>query len=52
MKFIHAGDWRLGKALRERPLSDDQAFTLRGLVRLAEELEPDWRVGSDAWACA
>ncbi|MEI6452405.1 MAG: hypothetical protein WCP98_20975 [Actinomycetes bacterium] len=52
MKFIHTGDWRLGKALRERPLSDDQAFTLGGLVRLAEEPEPHWQVGSDARACA
>ena len=41
MRFIHTGDWHLGKLLRERSLVDDQRFTLRGLVRLAEELRPD-----------
>lgn len=41
MRFIHTGDWHLGKLLRERPLTDDQRFTLGGLLRLAEEVEPD-----------
>ena len=41
MRFIHTGDWHLGKLLRERSLVDDQLFTLRGLVRLAEEVRPD-----------
>jgi DNA repair protein SbcD/Mre11 len=41
MRFIHTGDWHLGKLLRERSLVEDQLFALRGLVRLAEEVQPD-----------
>ena len=41
MRFIHTGDWHLGKLLRERQLVEDQEFTLRGLLRLVEELRPD-----------
>ncbi len=41
MRFIHTGDWHLGKLLRERQLIEDQEFTLRGLLRLVEELRPD-----------
>ena len=41
MRFIHTGDWHLGKLLRERQLVDDQAFALRGLVRLVEQVRPD-----------
>jgi exonuclease SbcD len=41
VRFIHTGDWHLGKLLRERQLVEDQEFTLRGLLRLAEELRPD-----------
>lgn len=41
MRFIHTGDWHLGKLLRERQLVEDQEFALRGLVRLVDELRPD-----------
>jgi exonuclease SbcD len=41
VRFIHTGDWHLGKLLRERQLVDDQAFALRGLVRLVEQARPD-----------
>ena len=41
MRFIHTGDWHLGKLLRERSLVDVQEFALDGLVRLAEQVEPD-----------
>lgn len=41
MRFIHTGDWHLGKLLRERSLVEDQLFSLRGLVRLADEVRPD-----------
>ncbi len=41
MRFIHTGDWHLGKLLRERSLVDVQEFALEGLVRLAGQVEPD-----------
>jgi exonuclease SbcD len=41
VRFIHTGDWHLGKLLRERQLVEDQEFALRGLVRLVDELRPD-----------
>jgi DNA repair protein SbcD/Mre11 len=41
MRFIHTGDWHLGKALREWRLIEDQRYALGQLVRLAEELRPD-----------
>jgi exonuclease SbcD len=41
MKFIHTGDWHLGKLLRDWPLVDDQRVALEGLVGLAEEVEAD-----------
>jgi len=41
VRFIHTGDWHLGKLLRERQLIEDQEFALGSLVRLVEELRPD-----------
>lgn len=41
MRFIHTGDWHLGKALREWRLIDDQRYALEQLVKLAEECRPD-----------
>jgi DNA repair protein SbcD/Mre11 len=41
MRFIHTGDWHLGKLLRDRSLTDDQQFALAGLVDLAESVQAD-----------
>ena len=41
MRFIHTGDWHLGKSLIDWPLADDQWFTLDALLRLAEERRVD-----------
>jgi len=41
MRFIHTGDWHLGKSLIDWSLADDQRFTLDALLRLAEDLRPD-----------
>jgi DNA repair protein SbcD/Mre11 len=41
VRFIHTGDWHLGKLLRERQLLEDQEFALHGLLRLVEQLRPD-----------
>ncbi len=41
MRFVHTGDWHLGKSLIDRSLADDQRFTLNALLRLAEDLRPD-----------
>jgi len=41
MRFMHTGDWHLGKSLSDWSLADDQRFTLDALLRLAEDLRPD-----------
>lgn len=41
MRFIHTGDWHLGKLLRERSLVDVQELALDGLVRLAERVDAE-----------
>jgi exonuclease SbcD len=41
VRFIHTGDWHLGKLLRERPLVEDQKFVLQAFARLVHELRPD-----------
>jgi len=41
MKFIHTGDWHLGKTLRDWRLIDDQKHALEQFVKLAEERRPD-----------
>jgi exonuclease SbcD len=41
MRFIHTGDWHLGKTLREWRLIEDQRYALERLVELAEERRPD-----------
>ena len=41
MRFIHTGDWHLGRLFHNLHLTDDQGFALEGLLRLAEEKEVD-----------
>ncbi|MEZ5126633.1 MAG: exonuclease SbcCD subunit D [Thermoleophilia bacterium] len=41
MRFIHTGDWHLGRLFHNLHLTDDQRFTLEGLVRLAEDKQVD-----------
>ncbi len=41
MRFIHTGDWHLGRLLHGLHLTDDQRFTLEGLVRLAAEVRAE-----------
>ena len=41
MRFIHTGDWHLGRLFHNIHLTDDQRFTLEGLSRLAEESRAD-----------
>lgn len=41
MKIIHTGDWHLGRLFHNIRLTDDQRFTLEGLVRLAEEVSAE-----------
>jgi exonuclease SbcD len=41
MRFIHTGDWHLGRLLHSVHLTDDQRFTLEGLVSLAKEIEAE-----------
>ena len=41
MRFIHTGDWHLGRLFHNLHLTDDQRYTLEGLLRLAEEEEVD-----------
>ena len=41
MRFIHTGDWHLGKSLNDWPLVDDQRFALDALLRLAEDVSAD-----------
>jgi exonuclease SbcD len=41
MRFIHTADWHLGRLFHGVHLTDDQRFSLQGLVRLAEERQVD-----------
>lgn len=41
MRFIHTGDWHLGRLFHNLHLTDDQRYTLEGLVRLAAEVRAD-----------
>lgn len=41
MRFIHTGDWHLGKSLHDMSLTDDQRFALDALLRLAEDRRVD-----------
>lgn len=41
MRFIHTADWHLGRLFHNVHLTDDQRFTLEGLVRLARRSEAD-----------
>jgi len=41
MRFIHTADWHLGRLFHSRHLTDDQRFTLDGLLRLAESSRAD-----------
>ncbi len=41
MRFIHTGDWHLGRLFHEKHLTEDQRFALEGLVRLAVAKEAD-----------
>ncbi len=41
MRFIHTADWHLGRLFHNIHLTDDQRFTLQGLVRMAEERQVD-----------
>lgn len=40
-RFIHTGDWHLGRLLAGMRLIDDQAHALDGLVDLVREVRPD-----------
>lgn len=40
-RFIHTGDWHLGRLLSGMRLTDDQAFALDGLVDLVRDVRPD-----------
>jgi DNA repair protein SbcD/Mre11 len=40
-RFIHTGDWHLGRLLAGMRLTDDQAFALDGLVGLVRDMRPD-----------
>lgn len=41
MRFIHTGDWHLGRLIRNLHLTDDQRFTLEALVERAVDLQAD-----------
>jgi len=41
MRFIHTADWHLGRLFHNIHLTDDQRFTLQGLLRLAEDRQVD-----------
>jgi DNA repair protein SbcD/Mre11 len=41
MRFIHTGDWHLGRLFHNLHLTPDQRFTLEGLLRLVEERQAD-----------
>jgi exonuclease SbcD len=41
VRFIHTADWHLGRSFHNDQLTDDQSFTLDGLVALAGERDVD-----------
>ena len=41
LRFIHTADWHLGRLFHSVHLTDDQRFTLEGLVRLADDRKVD-----------
>ncbi|GIM29371.1 nuclease SbcCD subunit D [Clostridium polyendosporum] len=41
MKFIHTGDWHIGKIVNEISMIEDQKFILEQLVELIQEEKPD-----------
>ena len=41
MKFIHTGDWHIGKIVNEISMIEDQEFVLEQLVKIIEEEKPD-----------
>jgi DNA repair protein SbcD/Mre11 len=41
MRFIHTADWHLGRLFHSRHLTEDQGFTLEGLLALAESARAD-----------
>jgi exonuclease SbcD len=41
MRFIHTADWHLGRLFHSIHLTEDQRFTLQGLVKLAEDRRVD-----------
>ncbi|QAA30373.1 exonuclease SbcCD subunit D [Clostridium manihotivorum] len=41
MKFIHTGDWHIGKIVNEISMIEDQQFVLEQLVKIIEEEKPD-----------
>ena len=41
MRFIHTGDWHLGRLFRNLRLTDDQRVTLEALLERAEQLQAD-----------
>ena len=41
MKFIHTGDWHIGKIVNEFHMTEDQDYILSQLIKLLEEERPD-----------
>jgi exonuclease SbcD len=41
MKFIHTGDWHLGKIINEFSMIEDQRFVLNELIEIIEKEKPD-----------
>ena len=41
MKFIHTGDWHLGKIVNEFSMLEDQKFVLKELLEIIEKEKPD-----------
>lgn len=41
MKFIHTGDWHIGKVVNEFSLIEDQEFVIEQLIEIIKEERPD-----------
>lgn len=41
MKFIHTGDWHIGKVVNEFSLVEDQEFVIEQLIEIIKEERPD-----------
>ncbi|WP_338040671.1 exonuclease SbcCD subunit D [Mangrovibacillus cuniculi] len=41
MKFIHTGDWHLGKLVHGRYMTEDQEYLLQSFIELVEKEKPD-----------